>query len=136
MFEVFHRMELLQVEQLTFEQAKEVFCDCIVQAVSFSAHTLPDTFCLEHLLVLLVLVLPALVRVENQSGTIRYGCKSFVEHGCYHAQHRSVRDGIADQIPIVQIQDGRKIELLAKQTELRHIGDPLLVWPFCMEVPV
>ena len=31
--EVFHRLELLQIEQLTFEQAKEVFYNSIVQAV-------------------------------------------------------------------------------------------------------
>lgn len=31
--EVFHGLELLQIEQLTFEQAKEVFYDSIVQTV-------------------------------------------------------------------------------------------------------
>ena len=29
--------------------------------------------------------LPALVRVENQSGCIRYGFKGFGEHSCHHA---------------------------------------------------
>ena len=91
----------------------------------------------EHLLVLLVLVLPALVRVENQllspSG---YGFKRLLQHGSYHAQNRSVRDGIADQITVVQIQNWREIQLLTKQTELCHIGDPLLVWLFGIEVPV
>src|SRR5699024_44778 len=42
----------------------------------------------------------------------------------------------AHQIPIVQIQDWRKIEFLTKQAELCHIGDPLLIWFFRMEVSV
>ena len=44
-----------------------------VQAVSFAAHTLPNAFCVEHTLVLLVLVLPALVGVENETCPIWYG---------------------------------------------------------------
>lgn len=59
--EVFHRLKFLQVEQLAFQQAKEVFNHCIVQTVFFAAHALLDTLVFEDLLVLLVLVLPALV---------------------------------------------------------------------------
>ena len=131
-----HGLELLQIKQFTFKQSEEVFCHCIVQTVSFATHTLPDAFCIEHTLVQLVLVLPALVRVENETYPVWYGCKSFVEHRCYHTQNRSLRDGIADQIPVVQIQNGRKIEFLAKQAELCHISDPLLVWLFRMEVSI
>ena len=53
-----------------------------------------------------------------------------------HAQNWPVRDGIADQIPVVQIQNRRKVEFLTKQAELRYIGDPLLIWPFCIKVSV
>ena len=67
-----------------------------------------------HPLVPLVLVLPSLVGVENQSSPIWCCCKRFVEHGWYHAQHRSVRDGIADPMPVVQLQNGRKIALLTE----------------------
>ena len=35
-----------------------------------------------------------------------------------------------------QIKDGREIELLSEQTELCHIGDPLLVRLFGAEVPI
>ena len=80
-----HGLELLQIKQFTFQQAKEVLCHCIIQAVPFAAHTLLDAFCFEHPLVLLVLVLPALVGVKDQSGSIRDRCKGFGEHGCYHA---------------------------------------------------
>ena len=54
----------------------------------------------------------------------------------YHAQYWPVRDGIADQITVVQIQNGREIHLLAKQTELGYIGHPFLVWFFRIEVSV
>ena len=74
--------------------------------------------------------------MENQPGSIRYNCKSFVKHGCHHTQNRPFRDGIADQIPVVQIQNRRKIKFLAKQTELCHIGDPLLIWLFCVKISV
>ena len=54
-------LEFLQVDQLAFVQSKKVLNHCIVQAVAFAAHTLSDTFASEHLLVLSVLVMPALV---------------------------------------------------------------------------
>ena len=48
----------------------------------------------------------------------------------------SLRDSIAHQIPVVQIRNGRKIELLTKQTELCHISNPLLIWLFRMKVSI
>ena len=76
------------------------------------------------------------VRMKDQPGSIRYLLKSLIQHSRNHTQNRMVRDGIADQIAAAQIKDGREIELLAKQTELCHIGDPLLVRIFGAEVPV
>ena len=133
---MFHGAELLQIQQLTFEQPEEIFYHSIVQTVSLAAHALANTFLPEHLLVLFVLVLPALVRMKDQPGSIRYLLKSLIQHSRNHTQNRMVRDGIADQIAAAQIKDGREIELLAKQTELCHIGDPLLVRLFGAEVPV
>ena len=63
----------MQIKQFTLEQAEEVFCYCIVQAVFFAAHTLSNAFCVEHTLVLLVLVLPSLVGVKNETCPIWYG---------------------------------------------------------------
>ena len=45
-----------------------------------------------------MLVLPALVGMKDQVGTIRYLLKSSVKHGGYHDQNRSVKDCIADQM--------------------------------------
>ena len=97
LFEVFHRIKFLQIEQFAFEQTKEVFYHSIVQTITFPAHALPHAFLTKHPLVLFMLVLPALVRMKDQTGSIRYFSKSLVQHGCYHAQNRPVRDRIADR---------------------------------------
>ena len=89
-FEVLHGFKLLQIKEFTLEQAKKVFHDSIVQTVTFPTHALPDAFLSEHSLILLVLVLPALVGMENQVGSIRYLLKSLVQHSRDHAQNRSV----------------------------------------------
>ena len=41
-FKAFHGLELVQIQQLTFEYGKAVFHNSIVQAVSFAAHALGD----------------------------------------------------------------------------------------------
>ena len=117
-------------------EESQIFYHSIVQAVSFSTHALPDTFLTKHPLILLVLILPALVRMENRVCSGRDLCKRLVQHGGYHAEYRTIRYGVTDQIAAAQIKDGREIELLSKQTELCHIGDPLLVRLFGAEVPV
>ena len=88
--EVLHRLKRLQIQQLTFEQAEEVFNHGIVQTVALSAHALVNAPDFEHVLVLLVLVLPALVGVQDEA---RFGWelfKSLVQHVCHHGQHRPV----------------------------------------------
>ena len=136
LLEVFHGLKLLQIQQLTLKQPKEVLNHSIVQTVSLAAHALLNTLLLEHSLLLFVLVLPALVGMRDQSGSIRYLLKSLVQHGGHHAQHRSVRDRVADQITAVQVEDWREIQFLSEQTEFCYIGDPLLVRLFGVEVSV
>ena len=133
---MFHGAELLQIQQLTFEQPEEVFYHCVVQTVPLAAHALPDALLAEHPLILPVLILPALIRVKNEVCTIWNLCKRLVQHGGYHAEYRTIRYGLTDQIAAVQIENWGQIELLSKQTELRHIGDPLLVRLFGMEIPI
>ena len=45
---MFHGAELLQIQQLTFEQPEEIFYHSIVQTVSLAAHALANTFLPEH----------------------------------------------------------------------------------------
>ena len=66
LLEVFHGMKFLQIQQLAFENSKEVFNYSIIQTVSLAAHALPDALLSEHPLILFMLVLPALVRMENE----------------------------------------------------------------------
>ena len=74
--------------------------------------------------------------MEDQSCSIWDSLKCFLQHGSYHAQYWPVRDGIADQIAVVQIQNRREIYFPSKQTELGYVGHPLLVWLFRIEVPI
>lgn len=90
---------------LQIKQLEKVFHHRIVQAIAFAAHILPDALFAEHTLVLLMLVLPALVRVKDQIRSIWYCFKSIVQHSSYYVQDRPVRDRIAYQIAVVQIQD-------------------------------
>ena len=70
LFEVIHRLELLQIQKFTFKQAKEVLYYSIVRAVIFPVHALPYAFLTKHPPVLFVLVLPALVGMKNRIGLI------------------------------------------------------------------
>ena len=51
------------------------------------------------------------IRMEDQSCSIRYSFKCLLQHGSYHAQYRPVGNGVADQITVVQIQNRREIQL-------------------------
>ena len=86
---MFHGLKFLQIQQLAFEQSKEVFDHGVIQTVSLAAHALSDTLFAKHLLILFVLVLPALVRMKNKICVIRDPCKRLIQHGGDHAQHRS-----------------------------------------------
>lgn len=66
LLEVFHGLKFLQVQQFALEQSKEIFYHSIVQTVPFPAHALLDAFLSEHPLILFILVLPALIRMENE----------------------------------------------------------------------
>ena len=65
LLEVLHGLKILQIQQLTFEQSKEILNHSIVQTVALAAHALSDSLVTEHPLVLLVLVLPALVLCKS-----------------------------------------------------------------------
>ena len=78
--EVCHRLEFLKIKQFTLEQAEEVFDHSIVQAIALSAHALNDTVISQFLLVMLVMVLPALIGVQNGSGPRGQPARSAVDH--------------------------------------------------------
>lgn len=80
LLEVLHRLKFLKIEQFTLEQAEEVFNHGIIQTVALSAHTLNDAVVGELLLVIPVLVLPALIGVQNRSCPWGQPASSAVDH--------------------------------------------------------
>ena len=44
---------------------------------------------------------------------VSYTHLCLVQHGRHHAEHRTIRYGVTDQIAAAQIKDGREIELLS-----------------------
>ena len=102
LFEVIHRLELLQIQKFTFKQAKEVFYYSIVRAVIFPAHALPYAFLTKHPPVLFVLVLPLLVGMKNRIGLIvsttcclKFRRIPFVWHSFWHSITAHLLDSIS-----------------------------------------
>lgn len=129
---MFHRIKFFQIEEFTLQQTEEILNHSIIKAIALAAHALANALRFQHLLVLLVLVLPALVGMEDEIGTARYGFKGVFQHLRHHGQHGTVIDCVADNVAAIQIENGRKIDFLPKQAELRHVRNPLLVglWGF------
>ena len=80
LFEVCHRIEILKIEQFALQQAKEIFYYSIIQTVALSAHALNDTVIRQLLLIMLVLVLPALIGVQNWSCPRGQPARSLIDH--------------------------------------------------------
>ena len=70
----------MKIEQFTLEKNKEVFDHSIIQTIAFSAHTLNDTVINQLLLVMLMLILPSLVRVQNRSCPWGQPARSGINH--------------------------------------------------------
>lgn len=83
-FKLLYGCKLLQIKQLRFEEPKEIFHDSIIQAIPLSAHALPNVLAFQHVPILSMLVMPALVRVKNQICPIRNFMKRFLQHGGHH----------------------------------------------------
>jgi len=79
------------VIKLRLENTKEVFHDTVVIAVSFSGHALPDAFVFEHLLVDPHLILPALVRMQDQLAVVRDFLEGIFEHFSDLTKTRTLR---------------------------------------------
>ena len=101
-----HGFKVFQVKRLTFGQSKDIFCYRIVQTVSFAAHALVYSFGFEHLLVLLVLVLSPLIGGGGSVRPIGDRLKRLREHFRHQPQYRSITQGVANQITVMQVQNG------------------------------
>jgi len=68
------------VIELGLENTKKVLNNAVVITVAFSGHALPDTFVFKHLLVRTHLILPALIRMQDQIGMVRDLLKGTLDH--------------------------------------------------------
>ena len=131
-----HVLERVRVEKLGLHYPEEVLHHGIVQAVALAAHALDDFVIFQRLLVDCVLVVPPLIRVQNQPlpNTLFGVCP--VQHVHYHLQVRVVRDCVADYFAVVHVEYRRQVALVRSDVYLRHVGCPLPVGRLRVEVPL
>ena len=103
--EVVNGIEGLQIEQFRFEQAKEILHDCVVQTVALATHALAYVIVGQQLLVEFVLVLPALIGVQDRICPRRQNGDRLFNHRGDHGKDWTIRDGVSHQIGRVQIED-------------------------------
>ena len=133
---MFDGFKLLQIQQFALEMTKEALQRSMVVAVSFAAHALGNAVVCQHLPVLLVLVVPALVGVQDQLVLLRQDFQCLFQHRCHHQQIWTFGQSVRHNIAAVQVHDRRQVQLLAKQPELRDIRCPFLVRLLCVEIPI
>jgi len=85
-------------------------------------------------LVLLVLVLPALIRMKDHVRTIRYDFEWRFQDRSYHGQDSPAEDDVIDQIVVMKIPNRCEIHLLAKQAERGYSIHLFRVWLFRIKV--
>ena len=88
------------------------------------------------MLVSFVLVLPTLIRMEDQVSVIRDLLKCLVEHVHDLPKMRPLAYVVTYDLAVIHIQDRRQIQFLSKQREFCYVCRPLLVWRISVEVSV
>ena len=114
------------IEHFIFQSTEEGFHNAVVVTVALSGHGLNDSVFLKFTTVECVLVLPALIRVHDQTLYRRKPFKRFIQHISYLLHIRAGRKIVRDNLICVHIQNRRNIALAPRQIELRYIGRPLL----------
>ena len=127
---------LIPIKHLIFEPSKECFHNAIVVAIPFSGHGLNDLMFPKLTSIGSVLVLPALIRMHNQSIHRGKAFKRLTEHILNLLHIRAERKIIRDNFIGIHVKDWRKVALSPGERKLRHIGCPFLQGSVCAEVPV
>jgi len=86
-----NRSEGLIVEELGLEQAEEVFDHTVVVTIAFPGHALGDAILFEYPLIAFHLILPTLVRMEQQGTVVRDLLESLLQHVCHQGEVRGLR---------------------------------------------
>ena len=128
--------EFFQIEQFRLEQSEEVLGNSIIQTSGFPGHTLRNALCLQQILVGFHLILPALIRMQNQIVNLIWQLlKSALQHIRDLFEVWMAAQIVADNFAIEQIKNWRQVEFLVVHFELGNICDPFSIWLVCLEVP-
>lgn len=109
---------LKSIEHFIFQPAKEGLHNAIVVAVALSGHGLNDSVLLKFATVECLLVLPALIRVHDQTLYRGKAFKCLVQHISYLLHIRAGREVVRNNLICVHIQNRRNIALAPRQIEL------------------
>ena len=130
--------ETFAVVTFSFQNAPETFHWTVVNALADAGHALGHAGSHEHAVKSVVGVLETAVAVE-QRACIRIQPNCFIEVFKHKRIIVAVANVESNNSPVIKVQDGTKINLVDGETlivlELRHVGQPLLVRCFCLELP-
>lgn len=115
-----------KMEVLGFQGAKEAFNRGVVKAVAFAAHALRDSARRKHRAVRLHLVVPALIRMNDQFAGATGARKLCPERSRDQFEDGALCHAVRDDLAVVQVHAGRQIELFTVHIERkRSINDVL-----------
>ncbi len=92
---------------------KKFFHDAVIITIPLSGHALPYAFIPEHLLVDFHLILPALIRMQDQFAIVRDFTEGILQHCSDLVEVWTLGQGITDDLTIEEVHDGGKIEFFA-----------------------
>ena len=124
------------VEHLILQPSKECFHNAVVVAVALSGHGLDDSVLLQFIPIKIMLVLPALIRVHDQSLHGRKPIKSLRQH-IFNLLHVGMKRKIVGNNLIgVRIQERRNVAFAPRKVKLRYVGCPFLQGLLGAEIPI
>jgi len=123
-FERINAIAPFEMEVLGFQGAEEAFNRRDIEAVALAAHALLDSASHEHRSVGLHLVVPTLVGMHAQAGDAIDPRERGLKYAGNHLEDRPSCHAIRDDIAVVQVHEGRQVELLSAYIELGDIGRP------------
>ena len=117
----------LPVKHFALQDAKVILHQAVDHTVAFSGHALPDTVFLQAFHETAVLVLPALVGMQDRALGSGICAECFLQHVVDLRQVGRSRQIPCHNFLSIGVQNWRQITLLTPQMELRHVGKPFLV---------
>ena len=123
-----------KMEILGLQGAEEALNCCVVKAVALTTHALLDSTLREHRSVGLHLVVPALVRVNDQLRSARGPRKRCPQRAGNQLEDGAPRHFVRDDLAVVEVHASRQVELVPVHVEFGDICHPLVVWRGCAEV--